>query len=376
MSYALNCVTGSAGIRSSDITFRRLKWLAGRHSVLPSGTPWASWLIASVTALLVFPGAVSHAQQEHPRIKSSQEAVALRDQEAHDAFETGDWETASKLYRTVVDENPDSGLAWVRLGHALHKLGKIDEALFAHEKASAFPNARRTALYNWACTLSIKGEHELAIDKLSAALDAGFARPPSLDEKEDFAPLRENDRFKKLVQRHKEVILANSSNGGVSRGAMSTDRGSTGTSTRVIDTKSLEQLAFWVGTWKVTDAAGAELATCVVSRDDEKHVIVQMWTGLDGSTGTGESLFDPGSSLWIQNYKGSDKNYNLAGAMSGKSLEMSGSVSLNDKKGDPCQWKLSQLDDGRLQQTMKASTDGEETWETLFEIFYVPAKKQ
>ena len=78
MRQTLQYVAGAAGLRSSDITFRRLKWLAGQRRSLPLGAPWASWLIASVTALLVLPGAGSSTQQEHPKIKTAQEVVQSR----------------------------------------------------------------------------------------------------------------------------------------------------------------------------------------------------------------------------------------------------------------------------------------------------------
>ena len=215
------------------------------------------------------------------------------------------------------------------------------------------------------------------MDKLDAALDSGFSRQNPLDEDEDFAPLKDNERFRKLVARHKEIVAVNNTNNPLGRGSMSTERGSTGTTApRVVDAKSLEQLAFWLGTWNVTDADGNELGSSVVSRDNQEHVIVEIWTGLDGSTGTGKNLFDPDSSLWIQNFRGSAKTYNLAGEYDGKSLRMSGDIRSDGKRSQDFQWMLTKLDDGRLKRTMKTSSDGGTSWGTESVEYYVPMEKQ
>jgi tetratricopeptide (TPR) repeat protein len=364
-------VAGTVGLRPADITIRRLRWLALQRPGRSPARGWSSWLVASAAALLVYPAAGSPPQQEHPKIRDAQQAVSSRDQEANQAFDSQNWESAARLYQSIVVENPDNGLAWFRLGYSLQAVGKLDEAIFAHEKASAFPRGRKTALYNWACALSRKGEYEAALDKLGEALDAGFLRPAALDEDADFAPLLENERFKQLVKRHQElVIIADAADSGRHAGIMSTEGPRSGSSIRVVDASALEQMAFWSGNWKITDVDGNQLGSAVVTLDEKEHWYVEQWSGSDGSTGTGKLLYDPASQLWIENFEGSGKKFNLAGSLTGKTLELSGDITIDGQRRMSGRLNLVRLEDGRLHLTMTSSADDGQTWTPVSEVFY------
>ncbi len=60
--------------------------------------------------------------------------------------------------------------------------------------------------YNLACFQSLQGKKEEALANLEKAITAGFANVPHLLKDEDLAELREDPKFKELVEKAKEVM--------------------------------------------------------------------------------------------------------------------------------------------------------------------------
>ena len=121
--------------------------------------------------------------------------------EARRAFNRGEWAAAADAYGQIVEQEPGNGRAWFRLGFALHSVGRIDEALEAHLKAAEFPPGRGTALYNAACAHALLEHHGEALATLEAAVEAGFSNLRHLRDDPDFAPYREDERYKAIIMR-------------------------------------------------------------------------------------------------------------------------------------------------------------------------------
>ena len=56
-------------------------------------------------------------------------------------------------------------------------------------------------MYNVACTYSLLGEEDNAIDLLDRAIKQGYGHRAWLTHDPDLAPLRDNPRFKQLLDR-------------------------------------------------------------------------------------------------------------------------------------------------------------------------------
>lgn len=112
----------------------------------------------------------------------------------------GRMEEALPIYQKITKENPDYPFGWLGLGWSLHYTGKLKEALPAYRKAIELgawtePNI----LCEMArCELAL-GDKERSIADLRRAFDLGLTNVQRLKSDDRFASLREDKRFRKMV---------------------------------------------------------------------------------------------------------------------------------------------------------------------------------
>ncbi len=73
------------------------------------------------------------------------EKIGVLIRRADEAQRDGEWDTALKLYLTIVRRRPELAHIWVQLGHALKETGNLDGALLAYGEAIALDSAMMTA---------------------------------------------------------------------------------------------------------------------------------------------------------------------------------------------------------------------------------------
>lgn len=118
------------------------------------------------------------------------------------AWSGGDWAGAAGAYAEVVQAQPEDLLAWYRLGYALHALGRIEEALVAHERAAAgSAGFAQTAAYNAACAHALLGDVGASLAALDRALELGFTDSALLASDSDLRAVRADARFAELWTR-------------------------------------------------------------------------------------------------------------------------------------------------------------------------------
>lgn len=135
-------------------------------------------------------------------VKQDQKALAA---ELDAAFQAQDWKKTVDLGRKVTTGDPKNGLAWYRFGYALHVQGLLDEAIVAHKAAAEFPKVKANALYNLACAYGLKKDANQACDALEKSIVAGFADLATLEQDADLASVREEARYKKVVEQLKKA---------------------------------------------------------------------------------------------------------------------------------------------------------------------------
>lgn len=145
-------------------------------------------------------------------------------QQANDALQAQDFEAAATAFKKLVQMQPKNARAWHLLGYSLHGAGKLDEALKYHLKAAEFPEVTGVATYNVACVHALKGETEEAIEWLIKAQERGFNNPDQLIIDPDMDSLRDDPRFKKIMEKMKANASVDAGTGAVQVFAPSTER--------------------------------------------------------------------------------------------------------------------------------------------------------
>jgi tetratricopeptide (TPR) repeat protein len=217
-------------IRAANVTSDRLTKIMTQKS--RRRTPLANWAMAILIGTMLLPGAsLLHGEDLGAQIHN--------DDGTH-AWQTHDWSRASSEYATIVKNSPNNGRAWFRLGYALHATGQFADAIVAHDRASRFVHYRTFALYNHACALARLGRNSAAIEKLEAAIDAGFYADNGIGWDSDLESIRSHPKVQELSQR------------AVPPGKREADH----------------QFDFLIGEWTLRDPGGSEIGSAFVTANE------------------------------------------------------------------------------------------------------------
>ena len=110
---------------------------------------------------------------------------------------------AAAAYREYVAAHPDDSTAWLRLGLSQAHVGNASDADASLRRAIALGADGPTDRYNVACGYALLGRADDALAELSRAIDAGFDHPELLERDPDLASVRDDPRFRELVERAK-----------------------------------------------------------------------------------------------------------------------------------------------------------------------------
>lgn len=115
-------------------------------------------------------------------------------------IEERDWPRAEENCRKLLAEDQFNAHAIYNLGYILQRQDRLDEAAEQYRKSSEFLDYRADSLYHLACIDALQDRPEEALAKLEAALQDGFLSGDGIAVDPDFAALREDPQFKRLVR--------------------------------------------------------------------------------------------------------------------------------------------------------------------------------
>ncbi len=101
--------------------------------------------------------------------------------------------------------NPRNIEALAELGHALTRLGRHEEGLAVDHRLVQLAPENSTVHYNLACSLSLLGRPNEAIQALERAVELGYDDAEHLLRDEDLASLRGESRFNDVVRRLRDA---------------------------------------------------------------------------------------------------------------------------------------------------------------------------
>jgi len=133
---------------------------------------------------------------QSPLIMGSAYLGLGRMEESNQAFQDG-----ITLARDHLRLNPDDARAWYLGAGALINLGDVDTGLEWIEKALAIDSENPLTLYNVAASYAQAGKTDDAIEMVERAVAKGFTYKPAYENDPDLGAIREDPRFKALLDR-------------------------------------------------------------------------------------------------------------------------------------------------------------------------------
>jgi tetratricopeptide (TPR) repeat protein len=295
---------------------------------------WTRYVLIMVFAAT---GSVSHAQQS-PQVAA-----------ANELFNQSKWAEAAAAYSTIVANEPKNGGAWQNLGESLLQQHKDADAVAAFEGALAIPYRPVLNRVNVARAYADAKDHAKAMAELQKVIDSGYGgqlRPVVISSPE-FASWKDDAEFQKLVEK------------------MAPCR-----------SPEYRKFDFWVGDWDVhAPDDGPSVGRNLVTLEQEGCLIVEHWTAsTGGQTGTSFNYYDVRDKKWHQLYLDNSGNAGAFPAMAGNLIGEK-MVLLSDETQSPVsRWTWYVLEPGKVRQMAEQSTDGQKTWNIVWDSVYVKQK--
>jgi tetratricopeptide (TPR) repeat protein len=272
-------------------------------------------------------------------------------QQAEALYKAENWPEAVKAFEAVTKSEPGNGTAWLRLGSALHSLGRYEEAIRASQRAVEILKGP-VPMFNLARSYARIKEKEKAFDWLGKAIDAGFFTAARIREEEDLAELRADTRFQEalLVSDKKTRPCAQN--------------------------PSYQQFDFWVGEWEVEHTQdGQRAGNSSIQRVAEGCIILENWSGVSGVTGKSINFFNKGKGKWQQTWMGSDsESLEYVGDYRDGAMRFEGSETTPEGKKNLLRLTFFNQGPDRVRQLSEVSADEGKTWASQYDLTYVRKK--
>ena len=117
----------------------------------------------------------------------------------------GHYGQAVAFDRKAVESHPDNPALWMTLAFDLANLGDLEAAEEACRKAAELDPTRAAAWYKLACFAARRGDMEEALAHLEKACAESEENREEAKSQPEFAPLREEPRFMRIVEGTKET---------------------------------------------------------------------------------------------------------------------------------------------------------------------------
>ncbi|HKA23752.1 MAG TPA: tetratricopeptide repeat protein [Candidatus Eisenbacteria bacterium] len=259
------------------------------------------------------------------------------------------WSDAAAAYRSLARAEPSNVHAWIRLGACATSLSSWDEAADAYQKAEALGGLPVLVEYNLACAYARGGAPDSAFAALDRLMNHGYGQLHALQSDTDFASLKPDPRWAKVVARCDHNARPCSF------------------------TPESRQFDFWVGDWNVRSHAGGQfVGSSHVDLILGDCVIFENWTGALGGTGKSLNAWNPECSCWQQSWMDNTGHVTL---YSDGHLVNDAMVLVAQKGGSgspPGLRRLSffHLGSDQVRQLAESSMDGGKTWQTVYDFDY------
>ena len=132
------------------------------------------------------------------------------------------------------------------------------------------------------------------------------------------------------------------------------------------------QFDFWIGSWSVTDSAGATpFGTNQITSGEGGCLLHEHWSGSKGGSGQSFNFYDRVAGKWEQVWVASGGSVlRIRGGFDGKSMVMEGEANAPSGAKVINRIAWTPQSDGRVRQLWSTSSDGGKTWQVAFDGWY------
>jgi hypothetical protein len=273
--------------------------------------------------------------------------LAVTPEEANDFYTAEQWDAAENAYRELVEQAPSDARYMYRLAVTLRHQGELEDAAAWLDKAeggavpTAYLNVERARIR------VDQGDDEAALNSLAAAADAGFPATSVIEEDALLSSLSDKEGYDEIMAK-------------VERN-------------RVPCTfvPEMSQFDFWLGSWRVQDAAGVFQGTNRIEKTQGGCLIMENWMGAGGTPGTSMNFYDMHAREWVQVWVSPAIQLEIRGGIVDGSMVLVGNVYLYQSgEYQPFKGTWTPMENGVVRQHFEQSSDGGETWATVFDGYY------
>jgi tetratricopeptide (TPR) repeat protein len=177
--------------------------------------------------------------------------------------------------------NPRDALAELRLGGALTRMRRFDEAKAHLDRAETLGVAGGALAYRRAMLLVQTGERDAAFAQLDLALERGIAPATRPASEPLLEPVRGDARFAAFVERFERATAP------------------------CRHDAHYREFDFWVGTWDVRAngaAPDSPASQNVITLEYDGCVVQEHWRSAGGATGSSFNIYDASRKAWFQTW--------------------------------------------------------------------------
>ncbi len=263
-------------------------------------------------------------------------------------FAGGDWAAAARAYELLSREHPEVPAYWYRLATSRVSLGEFKAALPAFEEAMKRGTPEGPARYGMARAHARLGAREAALECLEKSAAAGFVKADKVLAEADLAPLRDEARFKAVVEK-----LQNPTRG----------------------MKGADALDHWVGEWDVY-VQGQKVGQNRIVKALDGFAVEEFWESRNGGRGRSLFVFEAAKGRWKQLWT-SDGGWIVekVGTPVENGIYLEGTGTYADGSVKKSREYLTRNADGSVRQLLEDWNEQAKEWKVTFDGKYVRRTK-
>ena len=281
---------------------------------------------------VLFGGMVLGQPEPDPRIKQAQQLEA--DKKFKQAF---------KLYEKIHKDAPENNTITYKLGAMAHTAENYRKAIKYYGKLA--PNGNPVVLYNLACSFSMHGKEEKALETLKTAVEKGFSQLGLLKSDPDLNNIRDMEGFDAIAASIKAIE----------------------------NYPEAKQFDFWVGEWNVFGLNDAKVGESSIQKILNENIILENWTGNGGFSGKSLNHYHIGSGQWIQYWvdQGSGRIYFEGSFDAEQNAMVFHEKLMTDPEKPNRRLTFFNISEDSVRQFSQLSEDGGKTWSVEYDFMYV-----